>query len=506
MRSRGEAIRKYILPFIVALGLKLLFIPLLPSLMKGVGTQIFPYHTAKLHGPKNQPVDTAACPLFPRHPSPIVYYNPDYPSYIQLHIGIAKCLKCCHGCKMNSCFSKVLAENYRLPTYGAIVMTLRAALGEYKAYEGIIILQVLLAALASVFFGDIVSLITQKESLRLPATLIYASFPFIFRYEYILGSEGLYHSVLIFSIWSLYRSHLRSIKMLVMSGLFLTIAYTLRPLTILMFAPFSLYILIASEKEAWKKLAYFLSSFAAFEIIWMPLNWYAHGRPYLILKHHYAPGIDSTEWWRTSELLRSFGDNYYWFYYSRYRLPRRAYTKDFGPQEEKHLVSLYQEYYAEKASQSSVVNYALAWEKSIQKEKPFLYYIGSRFYAALNFLTSHIQEHVTYAPFWQVGGTHAIAYAYSILLWVIFVFGGLILSLYYLVKWKKEPFMAFLSLCAHVGWGSYAGLGLIQSRYILMGLVFFAVLVMIAIGKVLSQRTKLSLSPNSAHTPSNPVG
>lgn len=505
--TRGKiAIQKYGIPFLAVLILKLAFIPLLPDLMKGLGGQIHPDYSSSKYGPRSPEFDTASCAHPPEYPSPIVFQSPDFPSYIYFHIEVAKCFRCIgifnrvlrylaptaplasipceESFNFADCIRSVLRTNYRLPGYGTIVMALWTVAGdEYKGQEWLIILNILLGALAAVLFGDLICGLAKKEALRIPAALFYTSFPFLFRYEYILGSEGIYHSLLIFSIWSLYKSHLIAMRMIVLSGLFLCTAYTIRPLTIVMFAPFSLYILLASRTGAWRKAAYFLLPFAVFESIWMSLNYYAHGRLYITLKHHFSPWIATAEWWRISELLRSFGDNYYWFYYSRYRLPERAYTKNFGPQAEEYLVALLRDYYAGRGPERAVAEYASAWEESIKREKPFLYCTGSRFYAAFNFLTSHIQEHAFYTPLWQVGGVHAILYGYSLVVWIIVVGGGLFFSLYYLLRWRKYPFMAFLGLSGNIGWGTYAVLGLIQSRYILMGLVFLMVLVIAVIGK-----------------------
>ncbi|MEN3040678.1 MAG: glycosyltransferase family 39 protein [Bacteroidia bacterium] len=379
-----------------------------------------------------------------------------------------------------------------MPGYGTIYVVLWALSRDKSiAREWLVILQILLAAVAAALFGDLISNLTQKEVLRIPTTLVYASLPFVVRYEYVLGSEGIYHSFLTFSIWTLYKSYLRNNKMLILSGVFLTMAYNIRPLTIVMFPAFLLYILLISIDSPWKKVTSFLSSLILFESIWIPINYFVYRKPYITLKYHFAPGIDSTEWWRISELLRSVGDNYYWFYYSSYKLPQRAYTSDFGPREEKHLVALLKGYYADSIPEIAVVRYALAWEQSIKREKPFLYYILSRFYSTMNFLTSHLQEHVVYTPFWRVGGIHAIIYLYSMVIWSVVIGGGLILSLYYLLKWRDYPFMAFLGLSGNIGWAAYAALGLIQSRYILMGLVFLMALVTAAIGRI-----KSDISPN----------
>ncbi|MCS6790318.1 MAG: hypothetical protein NZ580_04985 [Bacteroidia bacterium] len=71
------------------------------------------------------------------------------------------------------------------------------------------------------------------------------------------------------------------------------------------------------------------------------------------------------------------------------------------------------------------------------------------------------------------------------------VVGGILFSLYYLLRWKEYPFMAFLGLSGNIGWGTYAALGLIQSRYILMGLVFLVVLTIAVIGKGIHSLRKI---------------
>lgn len=405
--------------------------------------------------------------------APGVPIHADFYGYIFPFELLAECTKknpalSC-ACELN--------KAHRLPGYGiwyALVRVIFRSNGD-KWYPYLLFFHIFWASLAAAALGDLIYGLTLSRRLAILSALLYVIFPFVLRYVYTPGSESMNYSFLTLFLWAFWRSERKHLGWLLLSGVLLTEAILIRPITIAVL-PFAVGVLLLRGRLFIRPIIYLLAPFLVFQIYWQICNYINHKKFHILSPTMYVSNIEHTEWGSVGFLLGSFGDNYYWFYNPRYKFPKRAFTSQFGPQAEKEIAEYYRKYFAGEVSEDFPAGYSNVWRRSIRKEKPFLYHVGSRFYAVLNFFTSHLQESFYYTRPMRAGWAYIVVYGFSGLLWVFFVGIGLLGSVYYVLKWRRRWFLAFLSVSSAAAWGSYVFLLQIQSRYFLFPMTFFVIL------------------------------
>lgn len=466
---------------------------------KGMGLQIWPTIICAVNGFKESKNDTARLisvdSFFPRYGA--IFMHPDFPTYISPFLELRDCLHAsgeAFDCLRENC------RHFRLPGYGlwiAVAGIIRKQLGEERLYRTLIAIQLLVSATSSIVFGVIVKNISNTGYITLwLSSFLHASFPFISRYDSILGTESLYQSFIIFSVWSLYKAQKGHALWSLFSGVLLLQAILIRPIAILLLLIYPLAFFRRSDRI--HTVALFFSPFIAFESFWLPCKYYHFKKIIPLTNAIIYPWADDYEWKNVNDFLTSFGDNYYWYYYSAYSLPQRAYTKEFGLAAADSLYQWEKLFYLNSDNKDILAHYETKivlhlrrWRQAIRNEKPFLYYFFRIFYSTANFLTGHLQESFFYTSPLKAGKIYTAIYLYSALLWISWIGMGLVGSIYYLWKWKKYPFEAILSLSAHYAWSSYVGLGGIESRYFVFPLIFFG-LIGLRFGLFLWQRSYLA--------------
>ncbi|MCS7162383.1 MAG: hypothetical protein NZ958_03525 [Bacteroidia bacterium] len=467
---------RYLGAWVAVMAVRLLYYAILPHLYKGMGLQLMPSLTAVRYGFRTLAADTAAphipafLPYQPYYFQQLGYWNPDAPSYFYPFLQAQRCLS---RSGELSCLQHICAY-YRTPGYGIWGLAYLPLARWLSIQEVLILLQLFLGGLAALAFGDTVERLTGNPRLFWLGALSYGSFPFIVRYEFVMGSEGLFHSFLTGALWAFARSGGVSHRWLVLAGLLLTEAILIRPIGVALLPVVVGWVAWASRSVS--RVLLTLAPLLVFEVFWLPCTWRAYGRPTPLQPTIWTPGIDSTEWRRTFEWLDAFGEMPVHFFYSRYKLPERAYTTAFGPSAEKTLIAL--RHTLARGDSSAILPIARltgAWRTSLRQEKPFLYF-GLRFlYLTWHFFTCHWAEQLIYTPIWTTG-IYGLLYGYSALLWGFWVIGGLIGSGFYLWRWRQAPFLAAVALGAHLAWLGHLWAGTLQSRYFLFPLIPFGLL------------------------------
>ncbi|MCS7152943.1 MAG: hypothetical protein NZ989_03245 [Bacteroidia bacterium] len=452
---------------------RIIYLVLLPNdLFYGMGGQIWPGYTGTQYGMHTKAFDTAAVPVkvtVDGRSARWARANPDFDTYVEPIKSALNCLK--QRNFRNSCCLLNLCE-YRLPGFGVIYSIIRSFYtSSVEAWDMLIWIQVILGAAASVLFGELVGRLTGKKLMICVGSISYAFFPYVVRYEFILGSEGMYHSFIIFYAFFLYLSSLRPNFYLFISSFSLLLAFLFRPITILFYLP-TFGAFLVERRDFYKKSLILFLPFLAFEAFWIPCNFIRNKSIYPFSSTLYLRGIGESEWGRVNFLLSSYGDNYYWFYYSNYTFPKRSFTSKFDSVRADSVKAIVQKFYrgSGEVTEKDVVRLLLEWEQSIKEEKPLLYHLYSRIYAVWNFITSHLQEHLLYTPITEGSTWYFILYVYSMMIWIFAVFVGGIACIYYLWKFRQNIFYAVLSLNALLGIASYSYLKQIQSRYLLISI------------------------------------
>ncbi|MEN2993557.1 MAG: hypothetical protein ABDH91_08415 [Bacteroidia bacterium] len=469
-------VKYYLDALLIALFFKCLWIQLLPHWNKGMAMQIWPGYINMQYGVRFPDGDTVSLPPHFANPqglAQLVLHNPDFPTYYEPYQSFRQCIEQKEG----NCAWRLCAF-YRMPGYLPWLYLSDALGGMEQGRTWTIGLQLLLGALAAVIFGDLIRLITGCSLWIVPASLMWSSFPFIARYEFIVGSEGFYPSFLILSLWALAKSQWQNRFWITLSGLFILEAMLLRPITAPLFALYTLPFIL---QRNWH-FVYLWLPFIAFETFWLTCTHKVHRKAFLTTKsifYYENPDEAYDEWWRIQAFMGAFGDNYYWFYYPTYKLPRRAYTSAFNPDTEAQLLILLRRFYSlhEGEAEYQFSQRLREWERSIKREKPLLYHFTSRLYATANFLASHWIESFFYTDAQKAGLVYRRIYGYSVGLWVVVVGLGFLLTPFVLYRARSQPLFLTAALSAHYAWLSYVLLRAIQSRYFLFSLVFFLVLV-----------------------------
>lgn len=469
-------IKAHLILFVFALTARAIYLLLLPdSLFRGVGGQIWPAYVGRKYGIQTEAFDTASVPIALDGRARWARANPDFGTYTYPFSSTADCLKKSDfrnaSCLLNLC-------EYRLPGVGSVYGVIYFLSGCRRvARDAFILVQIVIGAIASVLLGDLVGRLTKSKFMMIIASISYAFFPFVVRYEFILGSEGMYASFIIFYVFLLYVSSFRPNLYLLLSSISLLLALLYRPITIL-FYPATLAAFIIVKTNSFKNSLIFLTPFLIFEAFWLPCNLIRNHSLSPVSSRLYGEGIETSEWGRVNFLLSSYGDNYYWFYYSKYSFPKRSFTTKFDSTRADSVKSLIQKFYqgSERVTEGEVVRILIEWEYSIKREKPFLYFVSSRIYSFWNFITSHIQEHLFYTPITEGGHWYFALYMYSMIMWIFTVFIGGIACIYYLWNFRQNIFYALLSLNALLGIASYTYLKQIQSRYLLISIPLLLIL------------------------------
>ncbi|GIV26141.1 MAG: hypothetical protein KatS3mg026_1833 [Bacteroidia bacterium] len=264
----------------------------------------------------------------------------------------------------------------------------------------------LLTALAAVAAGDLAYRITGSLRLFWLVTSLYAGLPQLLRLELVPGSEGPHHAMLTLGFWTLYRAKPAHRGWLLLSGALFTWAILLRPIAAALLPLLAGYFLLPTLQKqkplrtCLSQAGVFFLPFLLFELIWMPCNYLRFGYPYPLTRGLYHPEIRSSEWGALDFLIGHAGQPFYWFYHPAYRLPRRLLVGQYDEkarQEIRHLIiDLSTTGQWEKENQA--ILRIRQWEKTLQAEKPFLYHVGSRFWAFWHLLIAEFYEEVILLP------------------------------------------------------------------------------------------------------------
>jgi hypothetical protein len=301
----------------------------------------------------------------------------------------------------------VYYDDFRMPGYGWLYFLLRLIFSQTYALNTLVIIQLLLSSLSVYTLALISDKIFKHNYFFYSTFFLYAISSFVSLYDHALLTESFCTSAIIFSVYFLFSNKKLD---LIISGMLLTWAVFLKPVMVPLIVLFGLYVLVRDvhkkfqiKSYSWCNTLLFLLPFFVVDGAWVIRNFQKYDSIIPLTKSVYYPDYEKSYHLELFAFMNSFGGSIvHWepgseitffsplpeFIKKREEavLPNNIYTSKFNYDSlivlrelikvrDNETVNLYEK----QVLDSSIKNKFNTYTKSIKQEKPFLYYIGSRF-------------------------------------------------------------------------------------------------------------------------------
>jgi hypothetical protein len=351
-------------------------------------------------------------------------------------------------------------DDHRMPGYGFFYYTFRLFLTKTLALNALLIFQLVVDAISVVLLAKISDFFSQNRVVFFLTFSAYCISTFVSIFDLYLLSETLCTSLLIISLYFLLKPNRKdNLWNYFFSGLFLTGSVFMRPIIAPLFILFLLYVLFVILKKSnlykFKVCVFFLLPFVVIDGVWVVRNYTIYSKFIPLQKSVYYIGDEKTYLISLTAFLNSYGGSaVYWnpksdiTFYKPFATgnsiaevlpPSFIYTSQFNYDSllsikkqigEIDSIGIYKESAAKK--NKLVVDKLNRYTKSIKVEKPFVFYVTSRFNVLYNFV-SHSGTYNLYNKL--SNELNALEYIikifYSILYCAVILF-GFIGSMYFL--------------------------------------------------------------------------
>ena len=299
-------------------------------------------------------------------------------------------------------------DDHRMPGYGWLYFLLRLFMPLSLALNATVILQLILSSL-SVYVLALCSIRLFKHNYYFYTTFIlYCISTYVSLFETSLLTESFCTSALIFSFFFVLNEH-KNKYFIFLSGLFLTWSFFLKPVLVPLIILFAAYVLLNISspfkltKLNWKKMLFFLIPFLLIDGSWIIRNYNKYERIIPLTKSIYYEGYNEGFELELFKFMQAFGGSIvHWNPGSEITFfkpapshikrkievtfPENIYTSKFNydslltlqKQTQKfqnNATSIEQKEILLNQIRSRLDTYTL----SIKQERPFLYYVSSRF-------------------------------------------------------------------------------------------------------------------------------
>ena len=302
------------------------------------------------------------------------------------------------------------SDDFRMPGYGWIYFLFRLVFNQLVSLNLLVVFQLLLSSVSVFILALIAKSIFQKNLAFYLTFIIYCISTYVSLFDNQLLTESFCTSAIIFSTWFLVKFiENNNTKNIILSGLMLTWAIFLRPVIFPLLFLFSLYLLVVIRKNnqlrksGWKIIIYFLLPFFLIDGYWIIRNYQHHNGIYPLTRTIYYPGAYNSCFFELDNFVRAFGGStIFWqpgaeitffkptpAYIKRkieVKFPAYIYTSKFNYDSLLVLRDSLKELNKPETSmerQKNITDFlknkSRAYTLSIKKEKPFLYYVSSKF-------------------------------------------------------------------------------------------------------------------------------
>ncbi len=320
----------------------------------------------------------------------------------------------------------------RMPGYGIFYYFLRLFLDPVKSLNSLLLLQLLTSAISTYVLALTTQMVTRKNTAFYYSFLLYILSSCAFSWDYLIITESLTISFLVFFIYFLCLYFVRAQKLhyLLISGSFLTWIVFLKPVYIILFAIVLPVLFVFHCRERSRSVLpgalLFMSSFVVFDGAWIVRNYNQSQRIIPLYPHMYVSEIRNTCAAPLIRFIQSWGGEFAWdagtasrwFYPNLKNMVCAPCAEEL---EKNYTVSIPDYIYTSKFNRDSLVimrGDLMKWDSlrkvglnakqleeyretitirldtytaSLQSEKPFLFYIQSRWIYLKRFLFGRVQ-------------------------------------------------------------------------------------------------------------------
>ena len=352
-------------------------------------------------------------------------------------------------------------DDFRMPGLSFPYLLFRLVLNETSSLNLVIITQIVFSVLSVLALAKVVVLISKNQKLYFWVLILHALSTFVSMYDTVFLTESFFTSSLIFLIYFLLRGQRRDI---IIAGFLMCWMIFLKPVAALLFPAFILIILFKNWKEngMYVRNAFiFMLPFVLAISVWIGRNYTVHKRVFLFTKSINYPSVDSSFLSHAFTFVAAFGGSgVYWnpkaeitYFYkaSNFKmdgcqsLPQEIYTSKFNADSMLRIKNMIAELDSiknpveHKRLDHEISERLDEYALSIKNEKPFLYYVTSRFKLLKSYLIHSGTENLFLKSAEQMNGFEFFFKILYTLLYLSVVFFGIIGSIFLvLFKWKFD--------------------------------------------------------------------
>lgn len=302
-----------------------------------------------------------------------------------------------------------LYGDFRMPGYGLPYFLLRLLFSQTTALNLLIILQLLFSAITTYFLAKTAHALFKTERSFYLAFGLYTLSTYVSIFDHVLLTESFCTGALVMSAYFFSKAN-RTARQTLIAGSWLTWAIFLRPVCLPLLALGVGHILFEKKWKSLKVIALFTATFLICEGLWVTYNFRKHNTFIPLTSTVYYPKAHNSYQRQLFHFVEATGGSIIWWnpgadvaYYiptpsfitkkKEAKLPEHAYTSQFNGDSlllVKNDIAIVLDSTetetrrdsAEQKAQERLTRYTT----SIQREKPFLFYIGSRLRLSVSFL------------------------------------------------------------------------------------------------------------------------
>lgn len=393
-------------------------------------------------------------------------------------------------------------DDYRMPGYGWLYYIFRLFFSNNQSLNFLAITQIIFSGISTYALGLIAKQLFGSKNYFIAGYALYVASTFVSLYDLFLGTESFCVSTTVISFYYLLSDKKNNYFL---AGLFITWSIFLRPIMAPLLIVFGLFIFFKDIKNIQSRWVFILKKCTLFALPFILIDglWINHN----LKKHHvfvpltrtvFYPGTSESYLGTLFEFMYSFGGSIVWWepgsditYFKQApsfikkkveaKLPSYIYTSAFNADSLlilKHdILKIESEKLGEFEKQQLTEKVKLklsSYTNSIKREKPFLFYVGSRLRVLKTFLIHPGTYNLFNAPSFELKPwQYALKVFYSLLYLTILMMGTIGCFILLFMK-RNKPYLLLFALTTLYLMLAYPIIfKLDQSRYFVTAYPFF---------------------------------
>ena len=397
----------------------------------------------------------------------------------------------------------VYEDDYRMPGYGWVYFLLRLIFSQGNALSALVLLQLLLSVISVYVLALLAHHVFKHICYFYLTFFLYLISSYVSLYDYVLLTESFCTSSIIFSVYFLITGYNEKGKLLI-SGSFLTWAIFLRPIVFPILLIFVVYVFITNRKDnpgltyKWSRSFVFMIPFLIFDGMWLIRNYCKYEVIAPLTRSIYYSKIEQSFEAPLFHFMNAFGGSIvHWepgaeitFFVPlstsikkkiEVILPSYIYTSKFNYDSllivKREIRELRNDSIPEKEKKALTQKVKLqldSYTASIRQEKPFLYYVSSRFKVFKRFFIHSGTYNLFIKASYELGKAELVVKVFYSLFYLFVLVSGFAGNIWLFIKGFKNVTYQLLMVT-----GLYFALvfpfvfKLDEYRYFVVGYPFF---------------------------------